>query len=556
MSSSTPLQFNWYACPFQTAEDGAHDDVNATPAECADVAMPLCYPGVCTSTKTINVFVKRLLAINPPPDKQPRAMWMVQGGPGFGSPSCMSIPNRVAHDDASHGLFSVEPGLLDAYEAFNGTLSVYTIDHRGTGRSSILNCTSNGDQPKGNLNQWQALAKCHRQLKALYGTVPLICSTPQARVLIRLHGHSMVGETSGPIGFSVTSAAMDIATVIQAPTLFNGTDVFVYGVSFGTYTVARVMHLQPSNVKGYVLDSIQSEEFGTTNAAPYYSNWDRDVGDAVDQYFAHCDKDAFCASKLGQPSSKQALVDVYAALDAKSSPCYDVLAATANATNAATPSEYVGSTLYTMLGDKSTWSLIAPFIFRLRRCSQDDVDMFGNVTTAPNAMMQTSMMSTSSLPLFVLPPNRGSAYLKDEGFSAILYNLIVFSELWEFPAPTLETMAAATTSALFGLKNTKRLPDAFQELCVYIQNNDPVCQGYPAYESGAGFIYPRDKYWNKTAAVPPGASVLLLSGLMDPATPAKYARDQFVNMKGLDKLLLQFPFGGHGTLSTTPLADQ
>ncbi|RHY09241.1 hypothetical protein DYB25_012835, partial [Aphanomyces astaci] len=470
MSSSTPLQFNWYACPFQTAEDGAHDDVNATPAECADVAMPLCYPGVCTSTKTINVFVKRLLAINPPADKQPRAMWMVQGGPGFGSPS-------------------LEPGLLDAYEAFNGTLSVYTIDHRGTGRSSILNCTSNGDQPKGNLNQWQALAKCHRQLKALY------------------------------------------ATVIQAPTLFNGTDVFVYGVSFGTYTVARVMHLQPSNVKGYVLDSIQSEEFGTTNAAPYYSNWDRDVGDAVDQYFAHCDKDAFCASKLGQPSSKQALVDVYAALDAKSSPCYDVLAATANATNAATPSEYVGSTLYTMLGDKSTWSLIAPFIFRLRRCSQDDVDMFGNVTTAPNAMMQTSMMSTSSLPLFVLPPNRGSAYLKDEGFSAILYNLIVFSELWEFPAPTLETMAAATTSALFGLKNTKRLPDAFQELCVYIQNNDPVCQGYPAYESGAGFIYPRDKYWNKTAAVPPGASVLLLSGLMDPATPAKYARDQFVNMK-------------------------
>ncbi|RQM20856.1 hypothetical protein B5M09_009286 [Aphanomyces astaci] len=197
MSSSTPLQFNWYACPFQTAEDGAHDDVNATPAECADVAMPLCYPGVCTSTKTINVFVKRLLAVNPPPDKQPRAMWMVQGGPGFGSPS-------------------LEPGLLDAYEAFNGTLSVYTIDHRGTGRSSILNCT----------------------------------------------------------------AAMDIATVIQAPTLFNGTDVFVYGVSFGTYTVARVMHLQPSNVKGYVLDSIQSEEFGTTKAAPYYSNWDRDVGDA------------------------------------------------------------------------------------------------------------------------------------------------------------------------------------------------------------------------------------------------------------------------------------
>ncbi|ETW05851.1 hypothetical protein H310_03512 [Aphanomyces invadans] len=496
---ATEVNLTWYPCPFETAEDQAHDDPNATPAECADVALPLCYPGVCDSTKTISVFVKRLLAAKPPADKQARALWMVQGGPGFGSPS-------------------LEPGLLDAYKAFNGTLSVYTIDHRGTGRSTILDCTTNSNK----LTRWHALAKCHHELKTLYGG-------------------------NGAAGFSVTSAASDLAAVMQAPSLFDSTDIFVYGVSYGTYTVTRLMHMQPPNVKGYVLDSIQSEEFGSTKDAPYYSNWDRDVGDAVDQYFAHCDNDSFCSSKLGKPSSKQALVDVYNALESRTSPCYDVLLSKANMSNMASPAEYVGSTLYSMLGDKSTWSLLAPFIFRLRRCSQDDRDMFGRMTTLDD--------SDARMNLFLPPRRGGSAYLKAEGFSSVLYNTIVFSELWQRPSPTMDAMANDTKNALFGSKNANGLHDTFQEYCVYVQNSDAVCQGYPVY-SGGGFVYPRDAYWNKTASIPPGASAMLLSGLMDPATPPKYAQDQFTNMKGTDKVLLQFPFGGHGTLSTTPLVDQ
>ncbi|RHY23243.1 hypothetical protein DYB32_009262 [Aphanomyces invadans] len=438
---ATEVNLTWYPCPFETAEDQAHDDPNATPAECADVALPLCYPGVCDSTKTISVFVKRLLAAKPPADKQARALWMVQGGPGFGSPS-----------------------------------------------------------------------------------------------------------DNGAAGFSVTSAASDLAAVMQAPSLFDSTDIFVYGVSYGTYTVTRLMHMQPPNVKGYVLDSIQSEEFGSTKDAPYYSNWDRDVGDAVDQYFAHCDNDSFCSSKLGKPSSKQALVDVYNALESRTSPCYDVLLSKANASNMASPAEYVGSTLYSMLGDKGTWSLLAPFIFRLRRCSQDDRDMFGRMTTLDDD-------SDARMNLFLPPRRGGSAYLKAEGFSSVLYNTIVFSELWQRPSPTMDAMANDTKNALFGSKNANGLHDTFQEYCVYVQNSDAVCQGYPVY-SGGGFVYPRDAYWNKTASIPPGASAMLLSGLMDPATPPKYAQDQFTNMKGTDKVLLQFPFGGHGTLSTTPLVDQ
>lgn len=53
------------------------------PFECAEVQVPLCHDEICTSNKTIDLFVKRLLAKNPStPNK---AMWFLQGGPGYAS---------------------------------------------------------------------------------------------------------------------------------------------------------------------------------------------------------------------------------------------------------------------------------------------------------------------------------------------------------------------------------------------------------------------------------------------------------------------------------------
>ncbi|KAG9410296.1 hypothetical protein AC1031_018328 [Aphanomyces cochlioides] len=487
VESTTSLVFNWYSCSFYTAEDKAHDDPNAIKAQCADVAMPLCYPSVCDSNRTIVVFVKRLLATKQPADKISRALWMVQGGPGYGSPG-------------------LEPGLLDAYNAFNQTLSVYTIDNRGTGRSTILACPPTNSK----LNDQQNLAYCLASLKTQYGSV-------------------------APQSFSVTSAALDIAGVINSP-LFTSSDVFVYGVSYGTYTVERLMHLAPPAVKGYILDSVQSEEFDVTKDAPYYSNWDRDVGDAADQFLTYCDNDAYCSARLG-PSAKKTLLDVYAALNATTSPCWSVLNTKAKAAGVATALEYVGGNLYNMLGSKEQWSLIAPYIYRIHRCSKDDIAMFSKISTKLTSRRRFK-----------------GAYLKDEGYSDVLYNNIVYNELWELPSPTIDMMAAQSKAALFGSKDTRGLASQFKEFCIYRDNTDPVCKGYPTYD-GAGFVYKRDQYWNKSAAIPPDSSVLLLSGLLDPATPHKYAKDQYETMQGSNKLLLQFPYGGHGTLGTAPLED-
>ncbi|KAG9410335.1 hypothetical protein AC1031_018369 [Aphanomyces cochlioides] len=155
--------------------------------------MPLCYPNVCSDARQISVFLKRLRANATQPGATAKALWVLQGGPGAASQN-------------------MERNMLQAYKAANGTMSVYTMDHRGTGRSTILDCGTKFPFGKD-------LADCLASLNQTYGE-----STPAA--------------------FSVTSAAMDMKSFVES-SIFANTDVFVYGVSYGTYLVERLMHLAP-----------------------------------------------------------------------------------------------------------------------------------------------------------------------------------------------------------------------------------------------------------------------------------------------------------------------
>lgn len=79
-SASAPKINGWYPCT-----DSVARKTTAAPTlfECAEVEVPLCHPGVCTSSKTINVFVKRILAAKP--TKPRKALWLLEGGPGYAS---------------------------------------------------------------------------------------------------------------------------------------------------------------------------------------------------------------------------------------------------------------------------------------------------------------------------------------------------------------------------------------------------------------------------------------------------------------------------------------
>ncbi|KAF0710966.1 hypothetical protein As57867_005418, partial [Aphanomyces stellatus] len=97
---------------------------NATFAvECAEVTMPLCHDGICkdATNGTVTIFLKRKRSTKP----ATKSIWLLQGGPGASS-------------------VGLEPIMasLNAMPALGGAVDVYTMDHRGTGRSSRLTCSA------------------------------------------------------------------------------------------------------------------------------------------------------------------------------------------------------------------------------------------------------------------------------------------------------------------------------------------------------------------------------------------------------------------------------
>ncbi|KAJ0409265.1 hypothetical protein P43SY_006762 [Pythium insidiosum] len=135
---STPLAMaaddkliGWFPCSSFTFKEQIPEPSNSTTnaksllansenleAQCAIFKAPLCYDGVCEDKKKqeIEIFAKRIVGESP--DGKPNVIFM-QGGPGAASPT-------------------MESAMSSLYESLSGKVNVYTLDHRGTGRSTKL----------------------------------------------------------------------------------------------------------------------------------------------------------------------------------------------------------------------------------------------------------------------------------------------------------------------------------------------------------------------------------------------------------------------------------
>ncbi|EQC42593.1 hypothetical protein SDRG_00322 [Saprolegnia diclina VS20] len=482
----------WHPCPLYSdvgtaAKHKTYEAQYNFTAECIEMSAPVCYPGVCEGSETLTLFLKRIPATHP--TTPAKAVWLMQGGPG-------------APSDA------MEPSMAQIYEAANGTISLYTMDHRGVGRSSPLTalCPDLATAEIETLDT--AHTECFKKLKAKYG--------PNA-----------------PKGFSVTSAATDLATIIQSP-LLAASDVFVYGVSYGTYLTERLMHLAPKNVKGYILDSMLAESPLST-----FSDWDRDVAHVEKEYYHLCDKDPVCSSKLG-PNSKRFAFDLYKKLDANDTECAQTIYA-----EKGLPSDFVGSTLAGMLTNYNQRNLVPAILYRLAKCV---IDVESEATFLTGFLGLTSEADDTEGRDDIVP---GDAETGESVSDDILYNNIVYNEIWESPAPSVERLNDDSSKLTWRSSTNVSTLLKVGKYCLYTGGKDAVCKQFeitPGFES---FAYAHDQYWNKTAAVPAGASALLLSGGLDIQTIPKYAVAQNASMVGDKKLLLQFPFGGHSIISTT-----
>ncbi|KDO18107.1 hypothetical protein SPRG_16522 [Saprolegnia parasitica CBS 223.65] len=459
----------------------------ATTVECATFTLPLCHAGLCTanaSMPTIPVFVKRALASTR--TTSTKALWFLQGGPGASS-------------------VNMESFMVLLYNVLGGAVDVYTMDHRGTGRSHRLTCAAaqietSGSPTKGQITN-SVLATCAQDVNVQLGAASLLRS------------------------FSTTSAAMDLSKVIAS---LGNDNTFVYGVSYGTYLVERLMQLENPSIKGYILDGVVSNSGSQTNQKMVFNDWDKNVDSVAQTFVELCTADAFCSAKFPGSDLKTTMTALYASLDAAptKTQCASLLS---SVQEGLTPSDLLRIVFSTLLQDQSLRPLIPALVYRIQRCNTNDA------LAVYNFLVQLTSSSSDD---------------SDVLDSTMLYNLVVASELWRTPTESASALASAFKSTLIG----SDVSDLAKMYCIASGGKDANCAGVTS--KPYRLQYPTDKYFNQPIAIPAGASVLLMGGRLDPQTYYKYGSYQYDSFIGTAKRLVEFNYSAHGVVGNTPVTTK
>ncbi|KAG2769825.1 hypothetical protein Pcac1_g19022 [Phytophthora cactorum] len=410
-STSKTLKLNgWYSCSEYTFSGTGSSD--AQTAECATYSAPLCYPGVCEAPEwadqTVDIFVKRLRAADP---KIATNVWLLQEGPGF----------------ASNDL---ESQMATLYRKLKGAANVYTMDHRGTGRSTFLDCSAaqaaTSGSPAGNTIKPSEVPSCAKALERKYGDLA---------------------------SFSTTSAAKDLVTLVSE--FSNGKNTIVYGVSYGSLLVERIMHLDPPQVTGYVLDGVATTTRATADLFPYFSRADTGFGEVGDAFMDLCAQDRGCSAHFKKPHTlASTLYDLLDEFDNNpNSTCAAIVGRLGLGSEEAPPSYNLRVFLGRLLQDSIMRNAIPPLVYRLNRCQVKDVDVL-------NYFFKT-----------FAEIYRG---LKGPYFSELLYYLIVFSEGWERPQPSMTEMTKRFTD--YGIAaETYAIPPLY---CAFSKEKSKACNKF------------------------------------------------------------------------------
>ncbi|EGZ08263.1 hypothetical protein PHYSODRAFT_306262 [Phytophthora sojae] len=440
----------WYPC---TLTDAAEQSwLNDISFECATVEAALCHPKICTSSKTIELFVKPKLAAATPnqPLNSRKSLWLLAGGPG-----ASSVDQIDGHTDA----------------------------------------------------------------------------------------------------FSVTSAARDLVYLMEGLAgEEDRSEPFLYGTSYGTFLVERVMRLAPSQVKGYILDGVVSEAGPDPSTRLFFSHWDYNILAPSRRFFELClQEQETCPLQLDIDQDGDvldAVLDIYDEIDDTLNDCAVELML---ATGVETPSQALRPIFGLLVRDPGLRSLVPSILARMQRCDGDDQQEL-ELVMGPLLKMIVQQVQGAAIPdskisqAFEksLRPSLGSrlATIGSNSIDQLEYWLISYSEIWAKPSPTEAEL---------------------QEFYSDDNDRDPACaQLISASEDvettnyTQSFIYAPDDFSNQTAPVPPNSSLLVINGGLDFQTPWEFGRYQFEATKLSDpdsskKMLVEFDFGGHicGLSATT-----
>ncbi|TMW54989.1 hypothetical protein Poli38472_014760 [Pythium oligandrum] len=473
--------------------------------ECSVATLPLCHKGVCDSDKTVEVQVKRVAGTK----TASKAVWVLTGGA-----------------DASSS--KVEGSLDSLARALDGQADVYTMDIRGTGNSTLLGCKATDKYTTGAAVDFRVVADCAKDI------------------------YAQMDEQ--PASFSVTSAAKDVVSLIGE----HKGDVFVYGSGIGSYLAARVMHMAPDNVKGYVLDRVVSEKRG--NFAYAGSNRQQ----AATELAALCDKSPDCRKNYGESLSEDLrMKDIWNNLatkydEAKSDPKYaECTKLLCGDCKDVSPSDMVRKLLEMGVPASSTATReeIPDVMETLWNC--DDVKVLQKRMGGEGSFAEM-------LKEFQAEQETATADPAKEGPAEFFTQLIKHSEIWAHPSRSWEDAKKSIQSTTFGAYQTYD----YAWHCVLSGNmTDPSCSALKEYgeqlskpidfstiKDMQSLLYAPDDYYSKFATIPDGSSALLMTSKLDFEMPASWAKEQMSEMRGDSIQLIEFETNAHGSefINTTP----
>jgi|GEM_PF-1156460 len=360
------ITLDWFDCPL-------YDEPDKTPnptAQCARAYMPLWWDRACG--RTTPVYFKRLLSSA----EEPRAqLWLIDGGPGASGVSDF-------------------PAMMEDMQLRDPELDLYTIDHRGVGKSGRLGCPVQEDPDSE------------------YGAgITTTEFGPCIDYLEERRGDDLAA-------FRTTFAAVDMAAGIQAARE-PGKSIFIWGGSYGSYLTQRFLQIFPDKVDGVLLEGISSPEISFALSREYYESAGRGV-------LAACMADEFCASKFPDGAEKT-LADLLVKLD--NGHC-DILNMT---------SEVLSYILTYLNFYHPVHAMIPAVIYRLDHCTIADATVFYHMYK-------------------VLFGDDGSLLTTTGPWSMVLNHNVLFSEMWDTDrfadeAEMLQYWADLDETALFGMSD-------------------------------------------------------------------------------------------------------
>ncbi len=419
-------------------------------AQCTEVQVPLFWDDP-DNGETITLAVKRILGPTQPAARQ---LWLLEGGPGGSS-------------------IADFPGMMDNLLTISPDTDSYAIDHRGVGLSTRMGCPAedeDSDQGRSISNEeWEA------------------CT------------NYLLNEWHDPNGFTVTNAAIDVGYMAELNREENK-DIFVYGVSYGTYWGHRYAQIFPEQSRGIILDSVAPSDPG------FLDQFDIQGNVAMHQFFDACAQDEFCHEKYGDTPYETAVEALHQFRDTDH--C-SVLRS-----NYGITAEYLQWAAFSVGQSWYGRTMVPPLFYRLNRCDDDDVQAIVN-------MIYTVLGTGQTEPTY-----------KQLANSYLLGVHIGTSEMLSEPVPTVDEIQQAYDEDLIQLGVGRRMVTRYHA-------------GWPRYD--------HDAYVHQWASL--DVPLLMMNGTLDLQTPIEIANVAKAKLTGPHQYFVTVPNANHCVLYQSPVSD-